>query len=285
MIDIFSGRPNPVFDLSERESRAVLERLEPLTKGTPRRLPPPESILGYRGIRILQPSRGKGTPRVIRVAGGHMVKGERAVPIVGDDLEDFICGSTGLRRLKLGLDLPELCGHELRRFRKVLLKYPWPPFPWRPTIKRCACAPLYEPAWWNDGGQRQHHNNCYDYASNYRTDTFAQPGRAAGAMYSALSCASVKPAAVADELLDGTAIGNHCPINGHMAALVIWPGVDFHWYRKGKNGYWTHKPGGTPATNLDNSGATISDPRTADRGGYTNFCSFMVIMHGHIKLN
>jgi len=33
-----------------------------------------------------------------------------------------------------------------------------------------------------------------------------------------------------------------------------------------------------------NSGVTIPDPRTADRGGYTNFCTFMVVMHGHIKI-
>src|SRR4029453_3643949 len=82
---------------------------------------------------------------------------------------------------------------ELRK--KIVLQIP--PFP----IKiLCACAPLYEPAWWNDGGQKQFNNNCYNYASNYRSDTFAQPGKAAGAMYTALTCASVLPAAVADAL-------------------------------------------------------------------------------------
>jgi hypothetical protein len=30
--------------------------------------------------------------------------------------------------------------------------------------------------------------------------------------------------------------------------------------------------GGSPATNLDNSGNIITDPRTADRGSYTVFC-------------
>jgi len=77
---------------------------------------------------------------------------------------------------------------------------------------------------------------------------------------------------------------NKCPKEGHLAALVIWPDVDFHWYRKGRNGYWSHKPGGTAVTNLDNSNVTIPDPRTADRGGYTHFCTFMVVMHGHIKI-
>ena len=50
-----------------------------------------------------------------------------------------------------------------------------------------------------------------------------------------------------------------------MLALVIWPDVDYHWYRKGPDGMWTHKPGGTQATNLDNSGDLISNPETADR--------------------
>ncbi len=78
---------------------------------------------------------------------------------------------------------------------------------------------------------------------------------------------------------------NKCPGEGHLVALVIAPGWDFPWYRKGRNGLWTHKPGGTPVTNLDNSGVTIPDPRTADRGPYTQFCTFMVVMHGHIKIS
>ena len=59
---------------------------------------------------------------------------------------------------------------------------------------------------------------------------------------------------------------------------------DFHWYRKGRNGYWTHKPGGTEVTDVDNSGDPIADPRNADRDGYTSFCTFMVVMHGHVKI-
>jgi hypothetical protein len=146
------------------------------------------------------------------------------------------------------------------------------------------CAPLYEPSWWNDGGTIQYNNNCYNYGTNYRTDTYAQPGRAAGAMYSSLTCPSVKAAAVADSLIDSPGANNKCPKEGHLVALVVGPGWDFHWYRKGRNGYWTHKPGGTPVTNLDNSGVTISDRRTANRGSYTDFCTFMVVMHGHIKI-
>jgi hypothetical protein len=102
-------------------------------------------------------------------------------------------------------------------------------------------------------------------------------------MYTALECAAVRVAALADEL-QATKLKNACPRLGHLVALVVAPGWDFHWYRKGPDGLWTHKPGSTQATNLDNSGNIITDPRTADRGPYTDFCAFMIVMHGHIKI-
>ena len=105
-----------------------------------------------------------------------------------------------------------------------------------------------------------------------------------GSMYTSLSCAAVKPASVADALVDMPNANNKCAKDGHLVALVVAPGIDFHWYRKSINGLWTHKPGSTPATNLDNSGNIIPDPRTADRGPYTDFCTFMVVKHGHIKI-
>ena len=40
---------------------------------------------------------------------------------------------------------------------------------------------VWEPSKWNDHGTVQYNNNCYNYASNLRTNTFAQPGRAHGA--------------------------------------------------------------------------------------------------------
>jgi hypothetical protein len=98
-----------------------------------------------------------------------------------------------------------------------------------------------------------------------------------------LTCASVRPAAIADSLIDAPNANNKCPKEGHLVALVIWPGVDFNWYRKDRNGRWSHMPV-SQVTNLDNAGHLIPDPRTADRGPYTDFCTFMVVMHGHIKI-
>jgi hypothetical protein len=55
----------------------------------------------------------------------------------------------------------------------------------------------FEPSEWNDGGQIQHNNNCYNYACNTRTDTFAQPGRGAGSQ-AALDCNSQSKGSKAD---------------------------------------------------------------------------------------
>ena len=284
-VDIFSGRPNPVITVEGRQARDLLEHVKPDRRLTRREMPAPGFRLGYRGL-IIEQTRvvSRTLPKIFRVAGG-VIYGPRLAHVIADPgFEEFFAGPSGPgARLRAPRSFPGILREEIRilnEFRKSFIprKIIWP---LRPL---CRCAPLYEPAWWNDGGQKQGNNNCYNYATNYRTDTFAQPGQASGAMYTALTCASVRPAAIADGLINSPRANNKCPKEGHLVALVIWPGVDFHWYRKGRNGRWSHKPGSTPVTNVDNSSNPISDPRTADRGGYTNFCTFMVVMHGHIKI-
>ena len=191
-----------------------------------------------------------------------------------ENIEQFLAGRNGpfgrIENLDVVLDeLPDQIDRliKLRQELRWPLWYDWPwwhwPWPWPPLppfFHTCQCAPLYEPAWWNDAGQRQFNNNCYNYATNTRTDTFAQPGLAAGAEYATLSCPDVTAGAVADELIDSPTADNHCPNEGHLVALVVAPNYDFHWYRKGRDGYWTHKPGSTPATNVDNAGNLITRP-------------------------
>ena len=283
-IDVFSGRKNPVIELKGRNAAKLYERLRPARRLSERELTPTQpSILGYRGL-IIEQSGARGLPKSFRVAGGDLIGPQLSHRAADEEVERFIAGDTGLtRKLQLGNKFPSLLLEEIEHFRESKERRRFRPPRW-PLREQCRCAPLYEPNWWNDGGQKQLNNNCYNYSTNYRTDTFAQPGLAAGAEYTALTCASVRPAALADDLVDSPGANNRCPKEGHLVALVIAPGWDFHWYRKGRNAYWTHKPGATPATNVDNSGALIPDPRTANRGPYTDFCTFMVVMHGHIKI-
>ncbi|MEQ6343011.1 MAG: hypothetical protein M3A44_15530 [Gammaproteobacteria bacterium] len=284
-IDIFSGRPNPVIELDDADSRAALQRLLPSRALKRAEQRAPADTLGYRGLLIEQVGAGsKKLPKQFRLLNGKLL-GENIAHRVGDEeFEDFIfADKQRIQALKVGKGFETYLSKELERYRSLEAAYVPSKEKW-PILKKCPCAPIYEPAWWNDGGVRQWNNNCYNYATNYRTDTFAQPGLAAGAMYAALTCPDVWGAAQKDELIPQKIKKIACPKVGHLVALVIAPGWDFHWYRLGPNMRWSHKPGGTPVTNLDNSGHIIPDPRTADRGPYTQFCGFMLVMHGHIKI-
>ena len=292
-IDIFSGRPNPVIELTGREASALVDGLREtrrLEKGEPGL--PPVPTLGYRGLIVEQVGAAvRGVPRSFRLAHNTIADG-RTLRAAGDEsLEAIVLQSRAFREIPLGPDFRKRLPREIERFRQIRLRWPWRPPKKLPLYKlRCRCAPLYEPAWWNDGAQKQLHNNCYNYGCNYRTDTFrlitggGQPGAAAGAMYASITGPEVRTAAIADGLINNPSANNRCPGEGHLVALVIAPGWDFHWYRKGRTGRWSHKPGQTPVIDVDNSNAIITDPRTADRGAYTQFTTFMTVMHGHVKV-
>jgi hypothetical protein len=286
-IDAFSGRPNPTVLLGGDDAADMLARVTP-AKRVRDAVAVPEAILGYRGIHFqLVDEKVRGLPQEFRLADGLLTGPKLSHAPTDPTVEDFIVDPKGpFQRTQIQAELLEGIREQLHRvvatdWKKWYREIRWPV---RPT---CPCAPLYEPDWWNDPS-RQPHNNCYNYGTNYRTDTFAQPGRAAGAQYASIACNHVTPAAVLDGLIDNPTANNKCPKEGHLVALVSAPPpgfTDYHWYRKGRNGRWSHKPGGGQATNKDNSGAIITDPRTADRGDYTDFCTFMTVMHGHTKIH
>jgi len=131
---------------------------------------------------------------------------------------------------------------------------------------------------WNTNQSVQSNNNCYNYATNRETDNFAQPGEASDQEYTDITCKDMIQAASTDLGLVQT---NFFPFNGvqdsSLIALVVAPEDDFHWYRRGADGMWTHKPGATAATNVDESGNTITNPETANRGIYSDFCGYFKI--------
>ena len=282
-IDIFSGRENPEVEFTGKKLEDLCERLSPKRKFQTKELGlPPVPTLGYRGLVVEQVGMPvKELPGTFRLVSGTAIGREMSYAIADEALEDFVCGSVS-KEFPID-DLRKEIGQN-KELMDFWSRWRWDvPIVW-PKEDKCKCAPIYEPDWWNVS-TRQLKNNCYNYATNYRTDTLAQPGSASGAMYNSFNCNEVKAGAVADGLIDSLLADNKCPDEGHLVALVIWPGTDYHWYRKGKDGLWSHKPGRTSVTNLDNSGNSIADPRNADRGGYTNFCTFMVVKHGHIKIS
>jgi hypothetical protein len=151
------------------------------------------------------------------------------------------------------------------------------------------CIPMYQPAAWNDGNGIQLNNNCYNYGCDIQTGTYAQPGRAHGITVTQSDlndCTKVRQGAIADGLKPVECdAGCGCDECQHQVALVVSPGWDYHWYRKDRDGRWSHKMAWTPATNLDNSGNLITDPRTADRGSYTIFCGCFCVNKSSVVIN
>lgn len=80
-IDLFSGRPNPVWELTAAEVPALRARLEALPAGAPAALP---DRLGYRGLRAgpleAQPAPEEpaaANPIIALEAGGGVIKATR----------------------------------------------------------------------------------------------------------------------------------------------------------------------------------------------------------------
>jgi len=292
-LDIFSGRPNPVLMIEDKDVRNLLDsiKVKGNSKAISARTVQQPGGLGYRGIVIEQSGRvTKSLPKKMHLTHQHMFSDDSFAEMDGEALEAYVFSKLGrFKGIPERKEFKNYLDREVKRFRKAIPVNPQIVIP--PLITSCACAPDADIAYWNDGGTIQGNNNCYNYASNYRTNTFAQPGRSSGQQYTSLSGCTVaagqrsaKDGAIADGLINLPLANNNCPSKGHLVALVIAPNADYHWFRKGPNGQWSHKPGSTPAKITDNSGNLITDPRTADRGPYTQFCTFMQVIHGHIKI-
>lgn len=145
---------------------------------------------------------------------------------------------------------------------------------------QCDGPPAYNPGSWNVPGVIEN-NNCYNYSTDKRTDTFAQPG-SGGTANADCQCPTITARALGDKLR--RCEGEKCHPCHHRVALVMAPGDDYHWYRQDADGTWSHKPGGTNARNTDNSGNPIYSPETADRGSYTQFCGYFCVYKPEVSV-
>ena len=285
-LDIFSGRPNPSWSLEDEEARQLLDRIHAIEQRTPLKVPGAAGQLGYRGFSLHSSAVSPLGQLRVQAHQGIIDVGPRDLSVVDENLEieKALLASAGSH-----LD-PALAKH----VEEALAAAPAAALEstqliYRPVPAQCqpkaADAPPYNPGKWNIPSV-QPYNNCYNYANDLITNTFAQPGRAHGKMYKTLACdggTGVEPAAVADGLKPVPNFNAHLTKGqGWYVALVIWPNFDYHWYRQDANGCWSHKPGGTAARNVDNGGHVITDPKTCNRGNYTVFCTYMVTHRGAV---
>jgi len=281
-LDVFSGRENPSFYLGEKDAQSLLERVA--NKSVLRDIDH-QSQLGFSGFKI-EPTSDDQLPEGIpesfyigkELAAGFSAEGRKHPLLSGSDSSEafqFLLSKAGktvedkvLEYIKTDISryekgpqaMPETAPAEDIELKNIIAKAP------------CIIAnTAYNPAFWNTPAT-QPHNNCYNYAMNFRSNTFAQPGRKTGHMYTSFDCVNMGNAASSDGCKPT------CSGSSKLVALVIWPGVDFHWYRRHSNGFWGHKPGSTAARNWDNSNkiidGTVRTPANCNRGNYTIFCGY-----------
>lgn len=141
-------------------------------------------------------------------------------------------------------------------------------------------VPAYDAGYW--ASPRKETNNCYNYANIKATNTFAQPGRGTNNMYRAITKARILAGSISDGLLV-TGNGNTPPRSRHVVALVVEDCVDFHWYLKNSDNTWSHKPGRTAVTQLDNAGQVINNPQNCAMNGY-EFVTYMTTDRNTVQI-
>lgn len=293
-IDIFSGRPNPVWMITDADATEQFLGAVASAAGVTARPGAGFTGLGYREVRVEvladDESARRGVPKQFALASTATKDLEASGTLARNLIRSMPVGVGGVTLLEHALTplTREMRDLTLERMERFLADPPKPrprkpprtaSNPLRTTIDDEKCAQCqyevsqFNPGFWN-APSVQPHNNCYNYGRNWRTNTFAQPGRAHGAMTSIMACNTVTAAAMADGLKKRC---DCLPVSEwprRLMALVIDPGHDYHWYRHQRGGFWGHKPGGTAARNVDNSNVVIANPETCNRGGYTQFCGY-----------
>lgn len=270
-LDMYSGRQNPSWELSDADAKKFIKMMSKKKEIATTTSPGSLGKLGYRGLVVTHSAAPVVSDIMqLRVFDGIVEPASLTAPNIIDndsEVETFLIETAGG---SLGADELNYIKGEVEKNVKggvanSFLQY------------KMLAAPPYNPSKWNSSEAVRLSNNCYNYANDKITNTFAQPGKGSGqeGPYPP-SCPDTGQAAVRDGQI---VVKNPdvTPSDGQIVALVVssTPGFfDYHWYRRDSNGMWSHKPGQTAAKNTDNSGSTISSPETCDRGPYNFFCGY-----------
>jgi hypothetical protein len=84
-LDVFSGRPNPSWKLSQAQAEELKERLRdgPETEGAP------PNRLGYRGVVVTARGGAEGLPEEVRACGGVIFIREKKKIVARKDVRDI----------------------------------------------------------------------------------------------------------------------------------------------------------------------------------------------------
>jgi hypothetical protein len=146
--------------------------------------------LGYRGISVQAVREPRLDPHVYLHAGIiDLDRFDYSRQADTPDLEKWLLGTAG------GAVEANVRGH-VQSALKGLTNFPADSAGAGPSD--FAGPPAFDPGKWNNDPGVRTRNNCYNYANDKITNTFAQPGRGSGGVFPALTCDDVGAAAVRD---------------------------------------------------------------------------------------
>lgn len=278
---MYSGKPDPSWELTDKQSQQLSSLLKEKKELTFEMSALSAGILGYRGF-VIQSINEPNIPIRTYCFDG-------IIDFVDQKQSNFIDRNSQIESFLLETSSNFLTQEEQTYISDEISKNSkGGPASINKSFKTTMdifVVPPFDPGKWNVPSV-QPYNNCYNYANDKITNTFAQPGRGSGTTISDVLCNTVSLAAQRDGQISVPSAAS-TPIEGHYIALVsanLPTFKDYHWYRLDSNTLWSHKPGGTPAKNTDNSGNLISDPRQANRGPYSDFCGFFHCIPANTKI-
>jgi hypothetical protein len=292
-LNMFSGRPNPSWQLNRAQASELVERVKAEGAQTAPDEPP---RLGFRGFTVAVDLEDVGFRPA--VATRFVVPPPAAAPAqpmktrarregrAAAQTEEQHAPAVALAEWMLNTAPPTVDDQVLQAANAAIREPPVRPKAQAmrmeaggggagtaPDLSSPRCDPFLTPiriAFWDNPAVR-FRNNCYNYATNYASNTLAQPGRRSGHIYSAFESDKIVAAVQSDGYLAA------CEGHVRVVALGIWPGFDFHWWRLHPGGFWAHKVGTSPVFQEDNLGRVLGNgltPANCDRGPYTEFCGF-----------
>ncbi len=156
--------------------------------------------------------------------------------------------------------------------------------------------PPYDPNFFNKNPHLLGSHNCAAYAFGYlntkanKNDPFPQPGAFAGypkfSKVRRKTCPDMLARIFGDmPSVKPTTFEARCPAGTSKIALAVDARSDYHVWRQGPDGMWSHKPGATEVTDKDAFGKPIYDVALSSRNynkkgshlNYNRFCGYLCV--------
>lgn len=159
----------------------------------------------------------------------------------------------------------------------------------KPAVRRCHNCYSYAMHVYDPKGVElcKKYGNCRNF--------FHQPGAKTGHR-NELNREERRSCPIVEKLMMGdipevtkTTYDAKCPAGMSKVAAVVDKGVDYHWYRQDRDGYWSHKDGSNKVKTFDALKRPIFNPELASRDyrwqgsdlNYEDFCGFYCVPRDH----